>query len=601
MHAARVRFGKKGSLRAFGILIAALTAVSLGVSVSTDTIASSSEAVTAAPSKKAAAFLSPEVFNSHVVFSPKCSKIIYSSNRDGFLRPFVVDMTKPAQPLVSEIEISEPRDFVAQSLAPDCRTLAMVSDRDGNGLFEIYLYDLRQRTLENITVRPELDEGKPVFSPIGRFLAYLSASHLSVYDYSKSAHVEVATTPERFKSVAWSESGAGVYLEDEGTNIWEYELEPARFNKIWNAPRMSYSPRAISQRNKHLLFVSDHESDQSQIYRLDLERASLERLHSSSNDQHSPVELSPKHYTFRNVVDASFIAAELRDGKYRALSPPVGVTYDFCNEFGAPLLLYSNDRLPTSLYWANDGKLTPLLLVSYRSRQPDAIPIKNASGMTNFLYLPSKAPRAWLIWLHGGPHEQVSPRFNLYFDFLARRNIAVYAINYPGSTGIGDSYALSGKSEQESIQAQLPAIERDIAQLRRLYPEITSYVLVGVSYGSILAHLLVAKHPEVDRFVDFSGIADTNRITSAGSTKRFYSPMLVIYGSNDFALRDPAREDLLSSYQSHASVSRLVLPNEGHFIQRRGNIDQILQRLDAFLPPSLAPKDKSGGVIPNHP
>ncbi len=105
--------------------------------------------------------------------------------------------------------------------------------------------------------------------------------------------------------------------------------------------------------------------------------------------------------------------------------------------------------------------------------------MKNANGMTNFLYLPSKAPRAWVIWLHGGPHEQVSPRFNLYFDFLARRNIAVYAINYPGSTGIGNSYALSGKSEQESIQVQLPAIERDIEQLRQLHPEISSIMLVG--------------------------------------------------------------------------------------------------------------------------
>ena len=119
----------------------------------------------------------------------------------------------------------------------------------------------------------------------------------------------------------------------------------------------------------------------------------------------------------------------------------------------------------------------------------------------------------------------------------------------------GDSYALSGKSKQESMQVQLPAIERDIAQLRRLYPEITSYVLVGVSYGSILAHLLVAKHPEVNRFVDFSGIADTNRITSAGSTKRFYSPMLVIYGSNDFALRDPARKISFPAIRATQSVS----------------------------------------------
>lgn len=622
MRVATVR--KEPSFGAFGILVAAMAAVSLSVVVSADTdlvsvlgrapttstsaprrpsqsMAAGGEAVPGAPSENAALYLSPEVLSSHVVFSPKCSKIVYSSNRNGLLRPFVVDMRNPARPEVSAVEINASRDFVAQSLAPDCRTLAMVSDRDGNGVFEIYLYDLKQRALRSTTDRPELDEGKPVFSPHGRILAYLSGSHLSLYDYPKSANVEVARTLERFTSVTWSESGASLYLEDEETNIWQYDLQPPQFRKIWNAPRMSYSPRAISRKDKHLLFVSDHESDHSQIYQLDLEHASLKRLYSSSYDQHSPLEFGPEHYSFRTVVDASFIAAELRNGKYKALSPPIGVAYDFSLEFGRPLLLYSNDRLPTSLYWANDGKLTPLLPVSYRSRQPDAIPIKNSSGMTNFLYLPSKAPRAWLIWLHGGPHEQVSPRFNLYFDFFTRRNIAVYAINYPGSTGIGNSYALSGKSEQESIQVQVPAIERDIEQLRRIHPEISSFMLVGVSYGSILAHLLVAKHPEITRLVDFSGIADSNRIVSAGSTNRFYSPLLVIYGENDFALRDPARADLISRYQSRASVSRLVLPKEGHFIQRRGDIDQILRRLDAFLTPLRARKDKAGALIEQHP
>ncbi len=550
---------------------------------------------------KELSYLSPEVLSSHVVFSRGCSKIIYSSNRNGLIRPFVVDMTNPAQPTVSAIEINESRDFVAQSLAPDCRTLAMVSDRDGNGSFEIYLYDLRQRTLKNITSRPDLDEGKPVFAPHGPILAYLSDSHLSLYDYAKSAHLEVASTPETFNSVTWSESGASLYLEDERTNIWQYDLQPRQFRKIWNAPRISYSPRAISQRGKHLLFASDHESDYSQIYQLDLEGGSLTRLYNSSNDQHSPVELDPGHYTFRSTVDASFIAAELRNGKYRPLSPPVGVCYDFSLEFGAPLLFYSNDRLPISLYWDNEGKLTPLLPVSHRSRQPDAIPIKNASGMTNLLYLPSKAPSAWLIWLHGGPNEQVSPRFNLYFEFLTRRNIAVYAVNYFGSTGIGNAYALSGKSEQEMIPVQLAGIEQDIEQLRHLHPEVSSFMLVGVSYGSILAHLLVAKHPEVTRFVDFSGIADSNWITSVGSNNRFYSPMLVIYAKNDFALQNPARLDLISRYAERASVSRLVLPNEGHYIQRRGDIDLILQRLGAFLAAPVAPIEAAGGAIRQHP
>ena len=509
-------------------------------------------------------------------------------------------MTNPARPGVFALEINEDRDFIAQALAPDCRTLAMVSDHHGNASFEIYLYDLRLRTLQSITNGPGRDEGKPVFAPRDQILAYLSDNHLSLYDYGKSVHLEVASTSAGFQSVTWSERGASLYLEDEWTNIWRYDLQPRQFRKIWNASRMSYSPRAISERHKHLLFASDHESDYSQIYQLDLGSGSLRRLYNSANDQHSPFELNRGHYTFRTVVDGSFIAAELRNGKYRPLSPTVGVAYDFSLDFGAPLLLYSNDRLPISLYWFGEGELTPLLPMSYRSRQPDAIPVKNASGMTNFLYLPSKAPSAWLIWLHGGPAEQVSPRFNLYFDFLARKNIAVYAINYPGSTGMGNSYALSGKSEEESIGVQLPAIERDIEQLRRLHPEVGSFMLVGVSYGSILAHLVVAKHPEVTRFVDFSGIADSNRISGVGSSNRFYAPMLVIYGENDFALRNPARSDLISRYEAHASVSRLVLPDEGHYIQHRGDIDQILRRLEGFLALPVAPKGRAGGAGQQH-
>jgi pimeloyl-ACP methyl ester carboxylesterase len=124
---------------------------------------------------------------------------------------------------------------------------------------------------------------------------------------------------------------------------------------------------------------------------------------------------------------------------------------------------------------------------------------------------------------------------------------------------------------------------------------------VGVSYGSILAHLLVAKHPEAIRFIDFSGVANSLMIPNVGSSNRFYSPMLVIYGENDSALRNPARSDLISQYEKHVSVYRVVLPNEGHSIQHRGSVDQILRRLEAFMEAPVAPKDAAGGTIGQHP
>src|SRR5271167_4039456 len=42
--------------------------------------------------------ISPEVVNTHVIFSRVCSKVVYSSNRDGLVRPFVVEMKNPAEP-----------------------------------------------------------------------------------------------------------------------------------------------------------------------------------------------------------------------------------------------------------------------------------------------------------------------------------------------------------------------------------------------------------------------------------------------------------------------------------------------------------------------
>ena len=534
-------------------------------------------------------YISPEVLNTHVVFSRRCSKIVYSSNRNGDVRPIVVDLNDPIHPQTTTIKINEAGDFIAQSLASDCRMLAMVSDRNGNGSFEIYLYDLKRQTLKNITNGVDLDEGTPIFAPRAQMLAFLSGDDLCLYDYLKATRLKVAATPLTFKSLVWSENGDSLYLEDQTSNIWEYLLRPRLFRRIWSAPRLSYAPHAISQHDRHLLFASDHESDYSQIYQLDLDRGRLKRLYNSPYDQHSPFELDTGHYTFRTVMNASFIAAEVNEGKYRSLSPLLGVVYDLSLDFGVPLFLYSNDRLPTSLYWIRGDQLTPLIPTSYRSQQPNAVPVRNADGITNFLYVPSKEPKAWLIWLHGGPHEQVSPRFNLYFDFLARRNIAVYAINYPGSTGAGNSYALNGENVDEMLKVQLPAVERDLKQLRRLHPEASTFFLVGVSYGSILAHLLAAKHPEVTGLVDFSGVADSNRI-GIDSSNRFYPPMFVLYGTNDFALKNPARTELISRYEAHAKVSRLILPNEGHFIENRGDIDEILRGLEAFLEPLCGPK-----------
>jgi dipeptidyl aminopeptidase/acylaminoacyl peptidase len=521
--------------------------------------------------------------NTHVIFSHACSKIIYSSNRDGFVRPFLVEMKNPAAPRVSEIDIGEARDFIAQSLAPDCRTLAMVSDHGGDGLFEIFVYDLQRSSLRKVTGMPGRDEGKPLFAPRAQLLAYLADGRLSLYDYVQAKQSPVPEGPQRFQTIIWSDDGASLFLEDERSDLWRYDVAGSRFYKLWTAPQPSLFVRTISEHHNQLFFNSDHETAFRQIYDLNLQTASLKHLYPTQHDQFSAEELDDGRHTFRTNVDGSFIALELVNGEPQVRSPTNGVVYDFSLAFGPPLLLYSNDQLPASLYWFEKGRLKPLIAIGSDARQPDAILIRNSSGAANFLYMPSRAPRGLLIWLHGGPHEQVSPRFNLFFDFFARKNIAVYAINYPGSTGFGKDYAMYGRSQQQAIPIQVQSIDRDIGQLRGLRPALHPLVLVGVSYGSVLAHLVAAAHPEFSRLIDFSGVASQSTVPDPGSKPQTYPSALFIYGADDAFSRTSDRTALLARYDSHAKVSRLVLPREGHYIDRRDSIDRILKSLDEFL------------------
>ena len=521
--------------------------------------------------------------NTHVIFSQACSKIVYSSNRDGFVRPFLVEMKNPAEPRVSEIDIGESRDFIAQSLAPDCRTLAMVSDHGGDGLFEIFLYDLQRSSLRKVTGTPGSDEGKPLFAPRAQLLAYLADGRLSLYDYVQARRSPVPEVSQRFQTIIWSDDGASLFLEDERSDIWRYDVASSKFYKLWTAPQSGLFVRTISEHRQHLFFNSDQETAFRQIYDLDLKTASLKRLYPTQHDQFSPEQLNDGRYTFRTNVDGSFIALELVNGKPQVRSPTTGVVYGFSLAFGPPLLLYSNDHLPANLYWFEKGRLKPLIATGLEARQPDAILIRNSSGVANFLYLPSQAPRGLLVWLHGGPHEQVSPQFNLFFDFFARKNVAVYAINYPGSTGFGKDYAMYGRSPEEVIPIQVQSIDRDISQLRRLRPTLRPLVLVGVSYGSVLAHLVAATHPEFNRLIDFSGVAGQRTVPDPGSKSHIYPSALFIYGADDAFSKTSDRTALLARYESHAKVSRLVLPQEGHYIDRRDSIDCILMSLDAFL------------------
>lgn len=525
-------------------------------------------------------FRSPPVINTHAVFAPRCHRIFYSSNEADFVRPFVMNL-RDGRARLSRPTLVEDRNLDVRSLSADCRTLALVSDREGAGSFDVFLLDLGSGILQNLTAGSGRDNGDPSFSPAAPLLAYLSAGELRLFDAGTHRPVPLAAQPASFKAVSWSADGARVLLEDVSTNLWELAPASRQFRMLWRAPRLGYNPRTAAEQGGHLVFVSDHESDFSQVYDLDLATRRLIRVHAAAEDQYSPERLTATRYRYRANRDGRFVVVDLESGHETVIGPTNGVVYDASFAFGNPIFVYSDDRSPTSLYKIGDSGVASLVPLDFAVAQTPAVAIRSAAGMANLLYLPAGPPKSWLLWLHGGPAEQVSPRFNLYFDSLLRQGIAIYAVNFPGSAGIGNSYELRGSSETERIAEQMRALDRDLAELVDLHPEARSFAVVGVSYGSILAHRLRARHPQsVTRLVDLSGIATT---ASLDESPHAGAPVLFLYGDRDPATLLPGRTALIEAYRQQTPVREVRASGEGHFVQRRSNIDCFLDEIERFL------------------
>ncbi|HET8623754.1 MAG TPA: hypothetical protein VFM14_09355, partial [Gemmatimonadales bacterium] len=532
----------------------------------------------------------PETLNTRVIFAPRCGKVFFSSNRDGRVAPFALEapFTAPA----SRLAYIRNRDLLARSVSADCGKLALVADQGGDGIYDVFLYDLAASKLTNLTRTNRENEGEPEFSPNGRHLAFLRNDRLVLYDVPALAERTPAGAPAAFVSLEWSPDGRRLFLEDRATSIWTFAPKDSTFTRLWTAPRKADSPRSLHAQGRFLYFASDHESQFSQIYELDLTTSALRRVAPSEHDQYSPRHDGAGGLTFRTAVDGNILGLRQHDGVVDTIGPKAGVVYDFSFDFGIPLFVYAGARQPASIYTTDGaGRMRDLLHRQVDVYQPAPLPVRGRDGMVHYVFADSLT-KSWVVWLHGGPNEQVSPRYNLYFDHLARLGYGVVALNYPGSTGIGNKYELRDLPESVQVARQITGVEEGIADVAAVYPSLRRYVLIGVSYGSAIAFRHLQRHAaDVIRFVDFSGITKESSPAEGGGAPHPLPPTLMIYGEKDPAQRSAARRELLRYRQKWMETRRVVLDHEGHFVSGRKSIQRALGEIERFLIGSGRPFD----------
>jgi len=204
--------------------------------------------------------------------------------------------------------------------------------------------------------------------------------------------------------------------------------------------------------------------------------------------------------------------------------------------------------------------------------------------MTHYIFTPlNNRAKGWIVWLHGGPHEQISPRYNVFYNYLNKEGWGIVCINYPGSTGLGNNFEMRNRRRNERFTIQTSYIKETLDTIfKQNGIKNKKVTIVGVSYGAVLAHRFTQDYPGiVNKIIDFSGLS---RRYPAHKLKDFFSThkYLFITGENDFAF-DTSKLKFIRYCKITAKAELMVLENEGHYIRRRNSLQSTLNKMITFL------------------
>jgi hypothetical protein len=527
----------------------------------------------------------PEVINEfpydiykRLAISEKCDLIAFSSNnRDNFFPQFILGSFNNSPKLVTP-HFTNSTDIFPQSISCDCKLASMIQKKGNDDGFNLLIYNIKGQDRRLIAEGIDADGGSSMFSPERTFLAYLDNHKLNLYDPLRRLHILVNNPRDvDFKNLTWSNKGKYVFLEDYAGDIWQYFVSDKSFKLIWQSEEQTYTvDRLISpsaDNEEELYFISDHNSQFNQIYKLSPGKGVFKFVNSEFDKFLLKRPISERNFYFRTNHNGYYYLQRKVGDRIVDISRHEQVVYDYFQGADSTKIILSSTSLsPVSIFYEK-GVLKPITKNVATSEGIIPTIVYNKEGIHNLVYKPSGELRGWLMWIHGGPFEQVSIRYNSYISALNKLGWGIVVINYPGSTGIGNQYELRGSAGY--INVQTSTIHRDIESIKQKF-QINKYSMMGISYGSIIvsnyAHLF---KNELLAIIEFSG---TNNTKYPSSIQR-----LLIYGLDDYVLKDRRRKDMIAEELRSGGAKFLKLTNEGHVISSRSNQIKIINTISAFL------------------
>ena len=472
----------------------------------------------------------------------------------------------------------------------------------------LYLYDIAGKKAEKLTTSKNVDEENPLFSPDGKWIAFVS-NHDADPDRSDNSDV-FAVEPKAGSAPRKLTSWTG---PDGGRLAWSPDSKSIAYTQGAPLPLLEYS------QNKPAVVTLDGKVSYPAAT---LDRSVREPLYSP--DGH----LSYLVADDRNQYPAEVELAGNSDKRLLAQQGTV-MAWDAAADHTA--VLYTNDDAPGEIYAFENGALRKLTthndaLVAELNLVPtEGVEFKSKDDtevhglLTRPANFKAGSPVPMVLFIHGGPNGQDEHSFDFLRQWLATKGYAELNVNYRGSSGRGQDYAKAiagdwGHFEVEDLLAGVDkAVAMGVADPNRL-------AVTGWSYGGILTDYTTASTDRFKAAISGAGVAAPMSFYGVDQyilqydnelgqpwrnaqlylkmsypflevDKRIHTPMMFMGGTSDMNVPLIGGEQM---YQALKSLNRptelVVYPGQFHGFTRpsfiRDRYERWLAWWDKYLKPA---------------
>jgi len=528
------------------------------------------------------------------------------------------------------------------SLSPDGEKAIVGGARGGDEQAQLFLVDTRTGQITQITDKPEIRHGSPIWSPDNQRIYFfnnqtnLKDFHIFSMDL-KTKKQEMVFQFDGWNSVADTSPDSRYLLvyhvpSNVNNDIYLVDLTTLKSENLTpHEGDYFFEYASFSADAKTVYLVSNKNEDGiMRLAKVDVATKNLtfwgeksnwevERLLISPDRGHLAWVVNQEGYGIPKIwnlkTNSPVAAPDLKGRIYGASFSDAG-TIAFA--FGSPtktIDIWIWDWNKTELRKATHSVMAgidPSLFV-----EPTLIKYKSFDGLEipAFLYLPPDyqgKPIPFVIDVHGGPESQFRPGFVRNFQYLLLNGYGVFAPNIRGSSGYGREYVML-----DNYKKRLDSI-KDIAQgarwlIEKGYTSEDRLAIKGGSYGGYAVMAAITEYPDlfaaaieeigIVNFVTFlentkayrralreseyGPLTDREFLTSISpihKVDKIKAALLVIHGENDPRVPvGEARQVIEAVKAQGGEVDSLIFPDEGHGIAKLSNRLVAYRKMVDFL------------------